>query len=295
MKTNSKILAADFTYLESDNLSEVLAWLSQYREQAKVLAGGTDLLVKMKTGSVSCSCIIYLKKLTELVHISQNSCLTIGSMTTLRDIEQSSVIKEGYSALFEAVRSMAAVAVKNMGTIGGNLCNGSPAADTAPALLVHDAEVKLVKQGSDRIVPIDEFFLAPGKTAKADDELLTEIRIPLPKDGWGSSFLKLGRVAADIAKINVAVSLVRSGNTIAQCRIAFGSVALTPIRLKETEALLAGQEFSLSLVEEAARQASGLIKPITDNRSTSNYRSKVSRVMLEEALKAAWQRTGGEL
>jgi carbon-monoxide dehydrogenase medium subunit len=221
--------------------------------------------------------------------------LRIGATTSLKEIESQAVVKTNYSALYEAVRSMAATAIRNMGTLGGNLANASPAADTAPPLLVYNATLKLARQDGARCVPVDEFFLGPGKTCMAPEELLTEISIPPQELGSGSSFLKLKRVAVDIAKINVAVSLRRSGRNCTGCRIAFGSVAPTPIRVQDAESLLAGQEMSDDLIASAARAGAAAIKPISDQRSTREYRLKVSRVILAEALRAAWQRAGGVL
>lgn len=296
MTINTRVLAVDFQYLEGKNLEEILAWLADYGEKARVLAGGTDLLVKMKTGQVQPEYIIYIKKAAGLNFIrTDSSGLRIGATTTLRQIERHGTIKALYSALYEAVRSMAATAVKNMGTIGGNLGNASPAADTAPPLLAYAATLKLVSQQGERVLPVEEFFLGPGQADISPRELITEIHIPPLAPQSGSSFLKLGRVAADIAKINVAVYLERAGRTCTRCRVAFGAVAPTPIRVREVEALLEGKEIREDLVETAGRAGAAAIKPITDNRSSREYRLKVSRVMLAEALRAAWQRAGGEL
>ncbi|HWQ43483.1 MAG TPA: xanthine dehydrogenase family protein subunit M [Desulfosporosinus sp.] len=296
MKTDTKILASEFEYLECHTLEEVLDALTRYNGKAKILAGGTDLLTKMKTGALHTEYLIFVKKIESLNYlISDNNTLRIGPMVSLREIEQHEQIKASYSALFEAVRSMAATSVKNMATLGGNLCNGSPAADTAPPLLVYGATLKLTSSRGVRLVPVEEFFLGPSKTVLASDELLTEISIPDLGENVGSSFLKLGRVAADIAKINVAVCIKRTGQAVSYCRIAFGSVAPTPIRVPEAEAMLVGKELSNELITNVAQAAANLIKPITDKRSTSHYRQQVSKVVLEEALRSAWQRTGGEL
>ncbi|MDA8222968.1 xanthine dehydrogenase family protein subunit M [Desulfosporosinus sp.] len=296
MKTNTKILAAEFEYLECHSLADALDAMTQYSGKAKILAGGTDLLTKMKSGLLQCEYLIFVKKIEGLNYlISDSNTLRIGPMVSLRTIEKSEQVKAYYSALFEAVRSMAATSVKNMATIGGNLCNGSPAADTAPPLLVYGATLKLSSTRGDRMVPVEEFFVGPGKTVLESDELLTEISIPDLGEHVGSSFLKLGRVAADIAKINVAVCLKRTGRTVSNCRIAFGSAAPTPIRLPEAEAMLTSQEMTVELITKVAQAAAKMIKPITDKRSTSSYRQQVSKVILEEGIRSAWQRAGGEL
>ena len=295
LKTNTKIVASEFTYFECHSLSEILDLLNKHKENARILAGGTDLLVQMKLGSMQIDSLIFIKKVKTLNYIETNgNCLKIGSVTGLREIEKSEQVKLYYSALYEAVRSMSATSVKNMATIGGNLCNASPAADTAPPLLVYNASLKLVSKRGERVIPIVDFFLGPGKTVLASDELLAEIIIPKLGVYAGSSFLKLGRVSADIAKISVAVFLERAGQTCSNCRIAFGSVAPTPIRVLQAENVLVGQKMTADLITQAAKTAADLIKPITDIRSTSGYRQQVSKIILEEVIRAAWKRTGGE-
>lgn len=296
MQTNTRILAADFEYLESTSLEQVLSWLADYRGEAKILAGGTDVIVKMKTAQLSPRYLINVKKIVDLNYIRQDhGKLLIGAMTTLRQIEQESIVKNAYSALYEAVRSMAAVSVKTMATVGGNLGNASPAADTAPALLAFDAVVKIVSKHGERFVPLESFFVGPGRSVLDPQELITEIQLPAASEESGSCFLKLSRVAADIAKINVAIRLVRSGQTCSLSRIAFGSVAPLPVRVPAVEQMISGQILTPSLVKAAAEAIPTEIKPITDNRSTVAYRIRLSQLMLEEAIQAAWQRAGGKL
>ncbi|KKM12178.1 hypothetical protein SY88_04860 [Clostridiales bacterium PH28_bin88] len=295
MEINTKILAQDFEYHEANSLQQVFDWMSEYGEKAKVLAGGTDLLVKMKNGVLHPRHLIFIKKVDSLRFIEYGQVgLAIGAATVLSRVEKHEAVKRYYSALFEAVRSMAATAIRNMGTVGGNLCNASPAADTAPALIVYEATVKLASKHGQRVVPVNEFFIGPGKTVLAPDEIMTEINVPSVPANGGSCFMKLGRVSADIAKINVAVAVEREDRTCLKCRIAFGSVAPTPVRVNALEELLAGKELTGDLVRTVASQTGDHIQPITDIRSTRDYRIKVSQIMLEEAIKAAWQRAGGE-
>jgi len=164
MKTDSKILAAEFEYLHCTTLAEALDYLAEHGGGAKVLAGGTDLLVRMKTGALQCNRLISIQPIASLNYLQDSDAsLKIGAITTLREVEANPQVKLHYSALFEALRSMAATSVRNMGTVGGNLCNGAPAADTAPPLLVFDATVTLTSKRSQRTLPIAEFFLGPGK------------------------------------------------------------------------------------------------------------------------------------
>ena len=174
-----------------------------------------------------------------------------------------------------------------MGTVGGNLCNGSPASDTAPALIALGAEVVLVGPEGETRLPLERFFRGPGKTARRPDQLLTAVEVPLPAAQAGSAFVKIGRVAADIAKANAAVYLVRDGDRIADCRLAFGSVAPTPMRAPRAEAILRGQMMTPELIAQAAAVAAEEISPIDDVRSTAAYRRQVVA-----ALTDGWDQPG---
>jgi len=190
---------------------------------------------------------------------------------------------------------MAAIAVRNMGTIAGNICNASPAADTVPPLIAYGAEVKLVSKREERTVLVEDFITGVGKTVIGADELITQVNIPEMNKNSGSAFSKKGRVKADIAKINLAVCLEREDNICKDCKIVLGSVAVKVIRAKEAEGLLKGQTVSTSLIDKIAKKASEEIKPIDDIRSSVGYRTEIARVMVEDTVKIAWERAGGEL
>jgi carbon-monoxide dehydrogenase medium subunit len=218
--------------------------------------------------------------------------LRIGALTSFRQIEKEAVIREKYTALYEAARSVTSVQIKHMGTLGGNLCNASPAADSAPALLVLAAEVKLATRKGERQVPVDQFFAGPGETILTTNELLIEVEVPEVLPGTGSAFLKMGRISADLAKVSVAAMIVREGEVIQGCRIAMGSVAKTPLRMLETERVLIGKEWNDDLIDRAGDHASQEIEPITDIRSTAGYRRELTKVLVRDALKIAWKRAG---
>jgi len=297
LQTNTRILAHEFEYLSPNRLDEALDLLDRYQDKnAKILAGGTDLLVKMKTVNLKPDYLINIKNIQELKFVTykEDEGLKIGAGASLSQVETSEEIKEEYPALYEAIKSMAAIAVKNMGTVAGNLCNASPAADTAPPLIVYGAEVKLVSKRGERIVPVEEFFTGVGETVISSDELLTQIDIPKLDKDTGSSFLKMGRVKADISKINLAVCLVRKDNVCKDCKIAFGSVAEKPIRVKGAENILTKHLVTSNLLGEVAEKAAEEIRPITDVRSTGEYRYEVAKVIAKEAIKLAWERSGGK-
>jgi xanthine dehydrogenase iron-sulfur cluster and FAD-binding subunit A len=173
--------------------------------------------------------------------------------------------------------------------VGGNLGHGSPASDTAPALLALGADVEIAGPGGRRRLPLEAFFLGPGKTALQTGELLTAVVLPRPASGSGSAFLKISRVAADIAKASAAMVLVRQRDRIGMARLAFGSVGPTPMRTPRAEQMLAGQIWSEELVSRAAQTASEEVTPIDDVRSEAWYRRDVVRVLVYDGLHRAWQ------
>lgn len=296
MQTNTKILAQEFEYLAPKTLNEALSLLDDYKdENARILAGGTDLLVKMKTIDLKTDYLINVKNIPELNFIDTADGLKIGAAVPLSHIERIGKVKEKYPALYEGIKSMAAIAVRNMGTIAGNICNASPAADTVPSLIAYGAEVKLVSKRGERTVSVEDFITGVGKTVIDADEIITQVNIPEINKNFGSAFSKKGRVKADIAKINLAVYLEREGNICKDCKIVLGSVAVKAIRAKEAESLLKGQTVNISLIDEIAKKASEEIKPIDDIRSSAEYRSEIARVMVEDTVRIAWKRAGGEL
>ena len=296
MQINTKILAQEFEYLAPKTLDEALSLLDNYKDKsARILAGGTDLLVKMKTIDLKTDYLINIKNIPELNFVDIAYGLKIGAAVSLSYIERIGKVKERYPALYEGIISMAAIAVRNMGTIPGNICNASPAADTVPPLIAYGAEVKLVSKREERIVLVEDFITGVGKTVIEADEIISQVNIPEINKNSGSAFSKKSRVKADIAKINLAVYLEREGNICKDCKIVLGSVAVKAIRVKKAEGLLKGQTVSTSLIEEIAKKASEEIKPIDDIRSSIEYRTEIARVMVKDTIRIAWERAGGEL
>jgi len=296
MQINTKILAQEFEYLAPKTLDEALSLLDNYKDKsARILAGGTDLLVKMKIIDLKTDYLINIKNIPELNFIDIADGLKIGAAVSLSRIERIGKVKERYPALCEGIKSMAAIAVRNMGTIAGNICNASPAADTVPPLIAYGAEVKLVSKRGERTVLVEDFITGVGKTVIEADEIISQVNIPEINKNSGSAFSKKSRVKADIAKINLAVYLEKESNICKDCKIVLGSVAVKAIRVKEAEGLLKGQTVNASLIDEAAEKASEEIKPIDDIRSSVEYRTDVARVMVEDTIKVAWERAGGKL
>lgn len=291
---DTRVLATPFEYFEPSSVQEAVDILAKYGERAAVLAGGTDLFIKMKQSLIEPRYVVNVKNIGELNTVKdEKDFLRIGAAAKLIEIENTQIVKGRFPALREAIMSIGALQIRCMATLAGNLCNASPAADSAPALLVLGTKIKLLGPNGARILPLDEFWKGPGKTAIKPGELLVEIQIPYPPPGTGTSFLRLTRAAVDIAKVNAATLLTIQENVVYSCGIALGSVAPTTIRAKKAEALLLGKSATDKAIEQAAQVASEEIKPITDIRSTAIYRTEATRVLVKRALRIARERSGG--
>jgi probable selenate reductase FAD-binding subunit len=290
---NTRIIPFEYEYYEPRSLKEALELLDRYGDQARILAGGTDLLVKMKARLVEPRVVINIKKIDGLRYIVEDGeQVRIGALTRLRDIENSELVKKYIPALHDAVKSMGSIQIRNMATIGGNLCNASPAADTAPPLLVHNAKVVLSSVGGDRVLPLAEFFKGPGLTVLKPSELLREIIVEKSNAG-SSAFKKVSRVAVDLAIASAAVYVEVEDGFIRDARIALGSVAPKPLRAVKTESLLRGLRIDSREVLNALKTIDEEISPITDVRSTAEYRRYVSKVLVLDALEVAYARLKG--
>ena len=289
---NTHILAQEFEYLEPKTIEEAIQYLARCAKKAKVIAGGTDLLVKMKMGEVRPEVLVNIARISALRFLIEEKGLRIGALTSFRELEKSRLIKQKYTALFEAARSVSSVQIKSMGTVGGNLCHASPAADSAPPLMVLGAMVKLVEDARERILPVEDLFVGPRETVLSPRELLIEVQISESAGKMGSAFLKMGRVSADLAKLSVAVAILREGDICRDCKIALGAVAKTPLRARGGEEILRGKKLTEALIEKTSNQVAKEIQPITDLRSTAGYRKEVSRVIVRDAIHLAWERAG---
>lgn len=287
---NTRILTQEFTCFEPRSIAEALRLLKIHGPDARVIAGGTDLLVQMKMGKVHPRHLITLAGIPELHCLEEERGLRIGALTTFREIERSRVVREKYTALFEAAQSVSSIQIRNMGTFGGNICHASPAADSAPPLIAMGAKVKLAGEEGERIASLEEFFTGPGRTLLSPQELMVEIQVPEPVKQAGSAFLKMTRVAADLAKVSAAVVVERKGEVCHDCRIVLGAVAPTPLRSRKAEEVLRGKRFGEDLSKRAGEQAAEEIQPITDLRSTAWYRKEVSKILVRDALNLAWTR-----
>ena len=291
--TNTHLLAQAFEYVEPASVEEAIAVLARQEDGAAVLAGGTFLLVQMKMERVSAGCLVNVCKLPELDGIvHRDGELHIGACAFIRAVRAAPPVQAEYAALAEACAAFGSTQIQMMGTVGGNICSGSPASDTVPALVAYDARLRLAGPRGERVLPIEDFLLGPGETARQPDELLVAIQLPRPRRGTGSAFVKLSRVRADLAKASAAAVVVREGDRIADYRLALGAVGPTVLRARKAERALIGETFSAALALEAGRLAATEVSPIDDVRSTAWYRREVVQAIAHDALQLAWKRAG---
>lgn len=272
-----------FEFSEPVSVEEVVRLVDGQR--TRVLAGGVDLVLRMRLRQIVPERIVSLQKLPGLSFVEADSLgLRFGALASLSQIEQSLAVRTDWPLLAEAVNSIASVQTKVMGTAVGNLCVGTPASDVAPALFALGARVKIATAGGARLIPIEEFFVDVGQTAVGPHELVTEIFVPAQATGSAGAFIKLAKTRADIAKVNAAVMVTLDAYTCTHVRIALGSVAPTPVRALEAERLLLGAEMTPNVVAEAADAAAEAVIPISDVRSTAIYRKRMVRVLVRDAL-----------
>ena len=218
-----------FTYIAPKDLSDAFSWLTKYQHRAKLFAGGTDLLIAMKERQITPDYIIDMKALAGLEHIHFSSgILKLGALTTLSDVECSPFVKERFPILAATAHQMANPGIRNMATIGGNLCNAAPSADMAPPLIGMGAQLRLAGPGGERTVPVEDFFLGPGENVLKEGEMLLEIEVPEVPSDTRALYLKIpARTAVGIALVGVAVvvTMDRSYGEIADAKIVLGAVA----------------------------------------------------------------------
>ena len=288
------MVAARPEYLRPDTIEEAISLLLKYKEKAKAIAGGTDLLIKLKKGAVVPEYIINLKGIPNLETITHDETegLRIGALATIRSLEISPLIRNKFNALAKAASELGTLQVRNHATIGGNLCNAAPSAETAPALLVLEARLKIAGADGERVVPIEDFFTGPGQTILCCHEILTEIQIPNPLPQSSSVYIASTlRRALDLANVGVAVVTTIDGETLKDVKIALGSVAPTPIRARGAEVTLRGKKLDAALLREASLAAVEEASPIDDIRSSAKYRRRMIRLLVEKAIIQSLQQT----
>jgi aerobic carbon-monoxide dehydrogenase medium subunit len=284
-------------YFEPKSVHEALSLLAKYGEQAKMIAGGTDVMVDIKYNEEP-ACLVNIKKIPGLGAINENGgSLRIGPLVTIRDLETSDVVRERLPVLWEACHQFASLQIRNTATIGGNICRASPSGETLTPLLVLEAKGKLAFAEGEKTEPFTAFFQGPGATSLGAKGLLTEIDIPYPAAGSRSVYLKHAvRGPMDIAIIGVAVLITPDAakNALQDVRIGLGAVAPIPLRASKTEALLRGKPLTGGLLKEAAAMAASESSPISDQRSSAEYRRWIVEALTRRGLEQTWNAATGK-
>ena len=264
----------------------LLAEAAGQAEEARILAGGTILVPQIKEGLATPTRIVNLKRIPNLKRIRlDDTHVHLGPLVTPTELIRSPIIQEHYPLLVQAAQSMAGVQIRNMATIGGNLCNAAPSADLIPALLVLEAAIQIQGANEMRLVPVDQFFGGPGQTVLQPDELVTEIIIPRPASTASALYFKHAlRQAMAIAIVGVGVALQSRNGLCEEVRIALGAVAPRPMRALKAETALRGQPLTDETITTAARLAAEACQPDDDVRSSAWYRRRMVEVLTRRAL-----------
>ena len=283
-----------FEYLEARTLRQAITLLQRHGDKARIVAGGTDFLVRWRQGLWSPEYVVNIQRVRGLdrVGYSPRNGLRLGALVTVQSLEQHPEVRRHYPALAAAAASFAGVQVRNLATVGGNICNASPSGDILPALLAFDARCRIAGPDGDRWVPLDEVFTGPGRTVLAPTEVLVEVRVPPPAPNTGSLYIKHSpRSSMDIATVGVAsvVSLDRRSRVCREARIALGAVAPTPLRAYSAEDVLRGHRLDPQIIEAAALEAKAGVSPIDDIRGTAHHRSDMTAVLTGRTLEWAVQ------
>lgn len=278
-------MTARFDYHRPASLEE--AWrLAATIPGARFVAGGTDVMVRVREGKVRPAALVSLGRIAELAKIELGPPLTLGGGVRVADLEASADIGRALPVLVQATRSLGSVQIRNAATLGGNLCNASPCADLAPPLLVHEARVRLASPGGTRELPLSDFFTGPRASILEPGEILSAVVVDPPAKSARAVFLKKGRVAMDIAIASVAVLLETDGARCTKARVAAGSLGPTPMRLRSAEKALEGRTLDDRAIAEARAAAESDVKPISDVRAGADYRRHLAGAFLERGVRA---------
>jgi len=282
----------EIEYFAPESIQEAILLLSKYAERAKIIAGGTDLLVQMRKEATLPDFLINIGGICNLDYINydETNGLMIGALTTISSLESSTLIQRKFSILARTASKLGTPVIRNRATIGGNICNAAPSADISPALIVLDAKVRIVGADGEKTVSIEDLFTGPGQTIIKPDQMLTEIQIPdLPPQSGGVYIKQTRRQGVDLAVAGVAALVTMEGNILRDVKIALGAVAPTPIRAKSAEGILEGKRLDDRLLEEADQAASHESSPIDDVRSSADYRRKLVTALVKRAVRQAVQ------
>ena len=291
-KVNTHIVSNQFEYYAPGTLDEAVGLLEKYGEEAQILAGGTDLIPHMKQRKAEPKHVVNIKKIPGLACIEETTeGIKIGALAKLRAVELSPLIREKLPMLSEAAGSVGSVQIRNLGTIGGNICNASPSADMATPLLALNTTVHIYGRNGAKTCSIDEFFQGRGDVNLGKGEFLTGFTVPHPPVGAGSAFEKVGWTTFDIATVNVAAVVTLKKGKVDHCSITVGACSPAPVRGVLAEAELIGKEPTMEALEAAVEFIAGCVEPRERwRRAPPEYRKRSSKALGMDALSRAIER-----
>jgi carbon-monoxide dehydrogenase medium subunit len=279
----------DFSYHRPTSVSQACALAASLGDGTRFLAGGTELLPELKKGRAEARHLVSLTSIPALRRIRvEDGLLRIGALASLETVASSRVVREAFPVLAEAAGTIGCVQIREQGTIGGNFCGAVPCADTPPACLVGGGRVKIVGPGGERALPAEEFFLGPRETVLGTGDVLVEVLVPVPTDGFGAAYERFGlRRGMAVAVASVAAGIVLENETITSARIALGAVAPVPLLASAAAAELIDRPATDETFERAAIAAAAEARPICDVRGSDEYRREIVSVLARRALERA--------
>jgi carbon-monoxide dehydrogenase medium subunit len=280
-----------FDFVAPRSAEDAVLQLQERGAGGKLIAGGTDLMLQLKARVTRPSYVVDLSRLPELTRLEYqpNRGLWIGAMVRLRTIQQSPLVQGRFGIVVDGAKLVGSIQIRNLATVGGNLCNAAPSADVAPPLIAADARAEILGPGGSRSVSLDEFFLGPRRTVLGPAELLLGVLVPEPAARSAGQYLRhTPRKEMDIAVVGVGSYLTMDNGHCADARIVLGAVAPTPMRAVRAESALRGQPLSAELIAFAAGLAAEEARPITDIRGTADFRRHLVAVLTSRTLTAAW-------
>jgi carbon-monoxide dehydrogenase medium subunit len=280
-----------FEYLEPESINEALAMLSRHMGKSKIIAGGTDLMLQMRYKTITPEYVIDITRIPGLDYITfdDDQGVRLGALTTIRALETSVELHERFPIIPQAAGQLGSVAIRNVATVGGNLCNALPSAETSQALVALSSEARIIGPGGERRLPLEDFFTGVGKTVLQPDELLLEILVPGLAPGASGIYIKhspRGPIDLAIVNITVLITMEPDQKTCKDARIVLGTVAPTPLRARKAENVLRGQKIDGALVEKAAQTASDEAHPRRGSiRGSFEYKKEMVRVLTARAIR----------
>jgi carbon-monoxide dehydrogenase medium subunit len=286
-----------FAYHAPQSLTEAVQILSREGDGGKVLAGGTDLLIQVKERGFVPRYVVSLRNVPDVraIGFDARTGLRIGAGARLSEVAAHPVVQERYPILVQGASLVGSLQIQNLGTVVGNLCNAAPSADCAPPLVALGASARIVGVGGERTVLLEDFFAGPGRTVVEPGELVAEVLVPAPEGRSGGAYERFTpRQEMDIAVVGAgSVLTLGEGDRCLEARICLGAVAPTPVRATHAERVLIGQELTAERVAEAGAAAAAQARPISDQRGSAPYRTRLVEVLTRRTLMAAWQDARG--